>query len=46
KKLQAGRYTLHWDGRDQRGVVVPSGTYFYTLRLNDHIEERRMQLIK
>ncbi len=24
-----GRYSLEWDGRDQRGVLVSSGTYFY-----------------
>jgi hypothetical protein len=46
KKLEAGKYTLHWDGRDHRGIVVPSGTYFYTMRLDGNIKERRMQLIK
>lgn len=29
---QAGSHALVWDGRDQRGTLVPSGTYLVTLR--------------
>ena len=27
-----GSYTAPWDGRDQRGLAVPAGVYFYQLR--------------
>ena len=29
--LQAGTYSLHWDGRDINGNEIPSGIYFYEL---------------
>jgi flagellar hook assembly protein FlgD len=28
-------YSVHWDGRDDAGFSVPSGTYIYTLEAND-----------
>jgi flagellar hook assembly protein FlgD len=30
--LDAGDQAMTWDGRDQRGTVVPSGLYFVELR--------------
>ena len=29
--IAAGTHTMVWDGRDDRGVTVPSGIYFYRL---------------
>ena len=31
----AGNYTLHWDGRDERGRLLASGTYLYKLETQE-----------
>ena len=31
RRLEAGSRELIWDGRDDRGIVMPSGLYLYTL---------------
>ena len=28
----AGAYTINWDGRNENGIKVPAGIYFYTIR--------------
>lgn len=45
----AGSYTqrakaIHWDGRNDSGERVASGVYFYTLRVGDYTETRKMIL--
>ncbi len=43
---QAGEYRLVWDGRDARGVQLPSGIYILHLEAR-HVElSRRMVLLK
>jgi titin len=42
----AGRHTLIWNGRDNAGNVVPSGTYLYKLRVNGFEETKKMTLMK
>ena len=41
----AGRHTVTWDGRDDAGRKVASGTYFYRLRAPGVEESRRMILL-
>ena len=48
---RAGRYlnkqaAAYWDGRDQSGVSVASGVYFYTLEADAFSETRRMVIRK
>ncbi len=45
-KQVAGEYTVEWDGRDKNGNVVPSGTYLYTLKVNDFRYTRKMMFTK
>lgn len=46
RKSQApGRYTVHWDGRNQQGSQVTSGIYFYVLRAGTHLAQKKMILI-
>lgn len=41
-----GRYTAHWDGRNDRGETVPSGIYIYELRAGIYVNAQRMLLVK
>ncbi|MBI1929148.1 T9SS type A sorting domain-containing protein [Candidatus Poribacteria bacterium] len=36
----------HWDGRNQKGEVVPGGVYFYTLQAGDFQVTRKFVILK
>ena len=47
----AGNYlsrdtAAYWDGRDERGELVSSGIYFYTLQAGSYQSTRRMLILK
>jgi len=42
----AGNYTVVWDGRDDRGQPVASGTYLYRLRAGAFQQTRQLTLVK
>jgi hypothetical protein len=45
--VQAGGFrSVVWDGRDDAGAELPSGTYFYKLRAGDFEKTRLMILLK
>jgi hypothetical protein len=44
--IPAGRRTVHWDGTNDDGVAVGSGTYFYRLTVGNRTATRKMLLIK
>ncbi len=46
KRLAAGRYSIHWDGRDSRGRSVASGVYLYRLTAGDFSQTRKMVLMR
>ncbi|MBU8870959.1 MAG: T9SS type A sorting domain-containing protein [Gemmatimonadales bacterium] len=41
-----GNYQVYWDGTDQAGLTVSSGTYFYRLQVGDFSETNKMLLLK
>ncbi len=41
-----GYYTAVWNGTDARGRTVAAGTYFYVLKSNGKIAEKRMLLVR
>ena len=41
-----GRYTVQWDGRNNGGRAVASGTYIYRLTAGDYQESKPLTLLK
>jgi len=46
KRQVAGYHTEVWDGRDERGVPVPSGVYFYKVKMADYTKTLKMALMR
>ena len=44
--LGAGRHSVEWSGRDERGQPVASGLYLYTLATNKRTLAKKMMLVK
>ncbi|MDO9171078.1 MAG: FlgD immunoglobulin-like domain containing protein, partial [bacterium] len=45
-EVPAGYHEVAWDGRDEMGRDVPTGTYIYRLRAGEYRDSGRMTLIK
>ena len=43
---QAGAYRVVWDGRNERGLQVASGSYFAEITWGDKVKIEKMQLLK
>ena len=41
-----GAHEVAWDGRDDDGVAMGSGVYFYRLHVGKHTESKKMVLLK
>jgi hypothetical protein len=46
ERLEAGKQTTPWNGRDDAGRAVASGVYFYRLEVGGEVLTRRMVLLK
>jgi len=46
RSMPGGAVTVKWDGRDQSGVAVSSGVYFYRLVAGADVQTRKMVLLK
>jgi secreted PhoX family phosphatase len=44
--MQAGTYQATWDGRNDAGNLVASGTYMYKLQAGDQVQSRQMVFLK
>lgn len=45
QKMQAGSHQVMWDARDQQGIKVASGLYFYTVTAGEFVETKKMLLL-
>lgn len=41
-----GSYSVDWDGKDEIGNLMPSGTYFYKVQVGDFFQSKKMILLK
>ncbi len=46
KNQPAGRYAIAWDGRNEQGQPVASGTFIYQLRAGTLVQSRRMAMVR
>jgi Zn-dependent metalloprotease len=46
ERVAAGSHATAWNGRNDRGDAVGSGVYFYRLTTPEHVETRKMMLVK
>jgi flagellar hook assembly protein FlgD len=46
QKQAGGRYSIIWDGKDNNGIILPSGIYICILKTANAIEHRQVVLIK
>ena len=42
----AGHFSVEWDGRNSSGNIMPSGTYLYTIKVNNFSYTRKMAFMK
>jgi len=42
----AGVHSLIWDARDEAGMAVPTGIYYYRLRTGNQVLTRKLLLAK
>ena len=45
-KKSAGNHRVTWDGKDKNNTIVPSGVYVYRIISRNHVEQRKMTVIK
>ena len=46
EKQKAGRYTIQWNGLNEKGLSVTSGVYFYIINAGEYTEIRKMMLLR
>ncbi len=46
RRMASGRYSITWDGRDDRGCPSPAGMYYCQLRIESHRTIRPVLLVR
>jgi hypothetical protein len=46
EKRQKGNYSVQWDGRNDKGEELPTGVYFYVLKVGNCTSAKKMLLLK
>jgi hypothetical protein len=45
-EFQAGSHSIKWDARDNNGNITSAGLYFYQMKVDNHVEMKKMILMK
>jgi hypothetical protein len=46
RHFEAGEHSVEWDGRDDQGRRLPSGSYLARFRAGDHVQTLSIELLK
>ncbi len=46
EQFSAGRHTIVWDGKNDRGMIMPSGIYFYELKTKNFMNIKKLTFLK
>jgi flagellar hook assembly protein FlgD len=46
KPEPAGRYSVSWDGKNERGDRIASGVYFYEVTIGDFRVAKKLVVLK
>ncbi len=44
--LRPGTYKTTWNGRDNSGLLLPSGVYLYRMKMNDRAQTKKLEFLK
>ena len=44
--FDAGRHTVNWNGRNDAGIIVPSGIYIYRIQAGNFMRSKKMLMLK
>jgi flagellar hook assembly protein FlgD len=42
----AGEHSVIWDGKDEQGKEISSGIYFYLIQSGQHVQAKKMTLLR
>jgi flagellar hook assembly protein FlgD len=42
----AGNYSIIWDSKDNLGISVSAGSYFYQIQIGSYVQAKKMVLVK
>ena len=44
--IHSGTHSIHWNGKNEKGVEVSAGVYFYSINVGEYRQTKKMVLLK